>query len=179
MATATLVPLSEYLTTSYEHDPEWIEGELRERPMPDRYHSQTQSFFISFFARRTDLGLSVCAELRLRSAPGRYRIPDICLLRDDAPFQAVPDIPPVLCIEILSPDDSMSEMHDKIADYLTMGVPNIWIVDPRRRALFTADATGTHTAAVLTLPGTDVSLTADQILAELDRLLAKQSSPNQ
>ena len=31
MATATQVPLSEYLHTSYEPDCEWIDGEVRER----------------------------------------------------------------------------------------------------------------------------------------------------
>ena len=37
--------------------------------------------------------------------------------------------PPFIVVEILSRDD----ISDKIDDYLAFGVPNIWVVDPRRR----------------------------------------------
>jgi hypothetical protein len=33
------------------------------------------------------------------------------------------------CVEIMSPDDTMSSMQDRLDDYLRFGVPNIWVVD--------------------------------------------------
>ncbi len=39
MTTATLVPLEEYLHTSYHPDRDWVEGELKEWNMGDGPHS--------------------------------------------------------------------------------------------------------------------------------------------
>ena len=40
------------------------------------------------------------------------------------------DGPPVLAVEILSPNDTQKEVHAKIADYLASGVAVVWVVDP-------------------------------------------------
>ncbi len=172
MATAEVIPMEEYLSTSYEHDCEWIEGEVRERGMPDEYHGLLQKFFLVYFEiNRRRFGLRSFPELRLRVAPRRFRIPDVAVLAANAPLQPIPDTAPVLCVEVLSPDDSMSEMQEKISDYVAMGVEAIWIVDPRTRALFTADADGTRPVEVLALAGTEVRLTGAEIFAELDEML--------
>lgn len=42
---------------------------------------------------------------------------------------------PVLAVEILSPEDTVEETHEKIDEYLTAGVPLVWIIDPRRRTV--------------------------------------------
>ena len=171
--TVVAVPLEEYLTTSYEPDCEWVDGELEERAMPDDDHSALQVFFIAYFvAMRLELGVRVRAELRVKVAPRRYRIPDVALISVVGLRQAIPDKPPMLCIEILSPEDRMSGMQAKLADYVAMGVEAIWIVDPKRRTLFRADADGVHPVEMLTLAGTGVRLTGAEIFAELDELEA-------
>lgn len=48
--------------------------------------------------------------------------------------------PPFLCIEILSPEDRMSRVEERIDDFLTMGVPYIWLLDPATRRAYTATA---------------------------------------
>ena len=130
-----------------------------------------QVFFVGYFAaREIEVRVRVRPGLRVQVAPGRYRVPDVTLLARDAPRQAVPDVPPVLCIEILSEDDRASELVEKIADYVAMGVKAIWVVDPRTRALFRADSDGMHPAKMLVLSGTAVRLTSAQIFAELDEM---------
>jgi len=47
--------------------------------------------------------------------------------------------PPLLCVEVLSPDDRMVDMQGKIDDYLAMGVPAIWVVNPSSRKAFVVD----------------------------------------
>jgi Uma2 family endonuclease len=42
---------------------------------------------------------------------------------------------PVLVVEILSPNDSMEEVEEKIDVYLTFNVPLVWIVNPHRRTV--------------------------------------------
>jgi Uma2 family endonuclease len=42
---------------------------------------------------------------------------------------------PVLAVEILSPSDIIEHVQEKVSDYLTAGVPLIWIVDPHFRTV--------------------------------------------
>ena len=45
MAASTVVPLSEYLRTSYRPDRDWIDGEVRERNMGELPHAAVLGFF--------------------------------------------------------------------------------------------------------------------------------------
>jgi Uma2 family endonuclease len=45
--------------------------------------------------------------------------------------------PPFICIEILSPDDRMSRVAERVDDYLSMGVPYIWVFDPLKQRCWT------------------------------------------
>jgi Uma2 family endonuclease len=71
--------------------------------------------------------------------PTRVRIPDVCFFLRD-PGERVPTKPPFICIEILSPEDRMSRVEVRINDYLAMGVPYVWVLDPETRQAFTATA---------------------------------------
>jgi Uma2 family endonuclease len=171
MATAIQVPLSEYLRTSYKPDCEWIDGEVRERGMPDEYHSAIQFFFLQYFASmRRELGVRVRPELRLRVTPRRYRVPDVMLLPDTAPFQPVADTPPLLCIEVLSPDDRAGELPEKIDDYEKMGITAIWVINPRLRKAFIVDRGAMVPVAELTVAGTAIRIGIDEVFAEIDEL---------
>jgi Uma2 family endonuclease len=50
--------------------------------------------------------------------------------------------PPHLCIEILSKDDTMVYMQEKIDDYLRFGVPYIWMIGSRLRKGYVATKAG-------------------------------------
>ena len=41
-----------------------------------------------------------------------------------------------MCVEVLSPEDRMSRMQKKVADYLKFGVRYVWILDPKTREAF-------------------------------------------
>jgi Uma2 family endonuclease len=47
-----------------------------------------------------------------------------------------PDVltdPPMLVIEIFSPDDTYSDTQERTQDYRAIGVETVWIVDPKTR----------------------------------------------
>jgi Uma2 family endonuclease len=49
--------------------------------------------------------------------------------------------PPAICIEILSPEDTFPTLQARLDDYIAMGVPNVWVIDPvtRRAWRITSD----------------------------------------
>jgi Uma2 family endonuclease len=51
------------------------------------------------------------------------------------PQVVFPAQPPDLAVEILSPSNTASDIHEKVLDYLAAGVRLIWIVDPRTRSV--------------------------------------------
>lgn len=169
--TPTLVPLSEYLRTSYRPDCDWIAGEVRERNMGEAPHASVQGFFTREIGNRAkEFGIRVWPEQRVQTSTEHYRIPDVCLTRRDIPFERIITVPPVLCIEILSWDDRMSEMQERVEDYLGMGVPIVWLVDPRRRKAFVVDSAGMRQVDELTAPGTEIKVAVAEVFVELDEL---------
>jgi Uma2 family endonuclease len=98
-------------------------------------------------------------------------VPDLSVLRADAPREQIITHPPLIVIEILSPEDRLSRFQDRIEDYLVFGVENIWIIDPERRTAYTATASGLHPVRTneLTVPETPIRVVLSELFAELDR----------
>jgi Uma2 family endonuclease len=67
---------------------------------------------------------------RVQVKPTRFRIPDVCITAADAPAEEIVTTAPELCIEILSPEDTMTRTLERIKEYFSMGVPTCWIIDP-------------------------------------------------
>ncbi len=78
-------------------------------------------------------------ELRLRVGPLRVLIPDVCVFAGVKPTEDVPSTPPLIAIEILSPDDRMSEVREKLDEYRRWGVTHVWLADPRSRRFYVCD----------------------------------------
>lgn len=49
------------------------------------------------------------------------------------------DTPPLIAIEILSPDDRLSEVRNKLEEYRAWGVAHVWLADPHSRRLYRCD----------------------------------------
>lgn len=133
MPVATQVSVSEYLKTSYDPDCDYVDGEVVERKVGERTHARAQGVSLSLLMGQEKLlGVTVLPEQRVQVKPTRFRIPDICVLAPGAPREEIITHPPFLCVEVLSKDDTMSAIMERVEDYLAMGVPNVWIVDPWR-----------------------------------------------
>jgi Uma2 family endonuclease len=148
MGTGTLISVEEYLRTSFDPDCDFVEGEILERNVGKRKHSYAQGKIVSWFdLRRGLLKLEPLPELRVQVAPGRIRIPDVVVCEIPIPEEEVFTSPPYLLIEVMSPDDTISAMQDRLDDYLQFGVPNIWVVDPWKHRGWHITADGWASAA--------------------------------
>jgi Uma2 family endonuclease len=171
--TPVLIPVEEYLRTVYRPDCDYVDGEVQERNMGEMPHARLQSFFISFFRPYEDeWHFEVLPEQRLQINARRFRIPDVMLVPIPNRDERIVSTPPLLCIEILSSEDRMRKVQERINDYASMGVKSIWVIDPWRGTAFTAGADGVlhEVRDHLTVEGTAISIAVDEIFAELDRL---------
>jgi Uma2 family endonuclease len=140
MNTRTLIPVEEYLATVYRPDCDYVDGEVQERNLGERDHSYVQVALGSYlFSRRKALGIEVYPEQRVQVRANRYRIPDLCVVVGSTK-ENILTRPPFLCIEILSPEDRMSRVQERIDDYFAMGVAHVWVVDPQTRRAYEATA---------------------------------------
>jgi Uma2 family endonuclease len=79
--------------------------------------------------------------------------------------------PPLIAIEILSPEDTLTAMRAKAAEYRLFGIENIWIIDPEPRIAYryTEAALEEVRTGELTVPDTPIRLVLSEMFAELDR----------
>jgi Uma2 family endonuclease len=142
MATAAQISVTEYLNTTYRPDRDYVDGEVLERNLGEYDHSRSQMRISAyFFNREKEWRIRVVPEQRVQVKPTRFRIPDISVVLEESPVEAIFRQPPFLCIEILSKDDSFNSVIDRLDDYVAMGVPNIWMIEPhtRRGYRYTSD----------------------------------------
>ena len=168
MGTKTLMSVEEYLHTAFDGaDREYLDGEVIERNMGNKSHSAVQGEFIYHFRlHRTRTGLFALPELRHQLADGRFCIPDVAVFAQE-PEGEVPSTPPLVAIEILSPDDRIGYIVPKLDEYKAWGVANIWLADPEDRKFFTYGHNGLHEVSELTLPEYGITLTKTDIFGKL------------
>jgi Uma2 family endonuclease len=145
MATAPtypLVPVDEYLSTAYHPDMEFVDGVLVERSMPTMFHAVLQGvLFLYFHALEKQYRFKALLELRTKIVErARYRIPDLLLAATPMPKSRIMEATPLVVIEILSPDDTMSDTLQRYRDYSAIGVTSIVQMDPERYVAHRFDA---------------------------------------
>jgi len=176
MAAASLIPVSEYLRSTYRPDCDYIDGELKERTVGERPHSLLQLIIGSIFLNNSDTWRVVAmTEQRVQVNSTRYRIPDICIVRATDPDDAIVVVPPLLCIEIVSSEDRFSRLQERVNDFASMGVEHIWVVDPWERTGYYASPRGftQPEGGTLRIEGTPIAIALPEVFAQLDKFSSK------
>lgn len=172
MATALHIPVEQYLATSYQPDRDYVDGELQERNLGEQWHGLVQAMIVNLFVQhRAEWKLRAIPEQRVQVSRSRFRIPDVCAVPASEVLIPILEKPPVLCVEILSPEDRFRRIVERGREYQAMGVPNVWIIQPRSREIWVLDASGEAVefeGETLTLPGTPVQVPATEIFALID-----------
>jgi len=168
MPSATQIPVSEYLESAYQPDCEYIDGEVLERNVGKWSHARVQWLLAGWFLKHESLWNVIgSTEQRVQVSPTRIRVPDLVVLRP-GPQPDVLTAPPLLVIEIPSPDDSYSSLQERCQDYLAMGVETVWIIDPRTQSGRMCLKEGWVPADRLTVAGTPIYVELTQLFAQLD-----------
>ena len=106
-----------------------MDGRIEERNLGEKEHSILQRYLtVLFFLNRAAWGVEVVPELRSEVAATNFRVPDILVVQAGYDFDRSLKEPPLIAVEILSPEDNLGKMQDKFAAFLRFGIENIRIV---------------------------------------------------
>jgi len=118
---------------------EFTDGCLEVLPMPTDYHQAILEFLFLAFREFINPrgGKARFAALRLRIGHGKFREPDLLLLRSAADerrqnrFWTGAD----LALEVVSPEKPQRDLVQKRAEYADAGVEEYWIVNPQSETI--------------------------------------------
>jgi Uma2 family endonuclease len=171
MSTATLISVEEYLAASYRPDRELIDGQLVERNLGEYDHSRLQTKLAGWFlSREREWSIRVVVEQRVQVKPDRFRIPDVSVISRDQPVEPIFRHPPLVCIEVLSREDTLRSVEDRVDDYLAFGVRNVWILDPEKRRAYvcTRGSFREPEGGILAVPDSPIRIPLQDLFTDLD-----------
>ena len=170
-----VISVEEYLSTGYEPDCEYDEGVIVERNLGEFEHSFLQTILATIFTSNMDRwGVYGLTEQRVQIAARKFRVPDVCVLRLGAPAEDILTHPPLIAIEIMSPEDTIRRTAKKAAEYHQFGIEHVWVIDPQARVAYrgAANALDRIPGGELTVPGTPILIRIADLFEQLDRIRA-------
>jgi Uma2 family endonuclease len=169
IATSPRISLRKYLRKVYRPDRDFVDGNTERRHVGELDHGRAQVLLAtSLYNNEGPSKVIILLGQRVRVSATCVRVADLCILRTDAPYEPVIQTPPLLCIDILSPKDRLSQTLRRLEDYLQMGVENLWVIDPRDRTAFTYTEAG-----LLKLVGDRFTIPGAPNYVDLPSLFAK------
>jgi Uma2 family endonuclease len=169
MATTTYVPVETYLTTVYEPDVDYVDGELEERNVGEYEHNLVQKAILFWFhTHGREWSIRSIQEQRTRLTPTRYRIPDVGVFRRDQPREGIFTLPYLVAIEVLSPDDRHSRIQARIDDFRAFGVKDVWVVDPIKRVGWNCSSGNWIAQERFEVAGTPIYLSLTELFEKID-----------
>lgn len=175
MAAAPVPPfvsLYEYLHSDYQPDLDYVDGVLEERNLGENEHSSIQTeLTIIFGTHRNEWQVKTYVEQRVQITPTRFRVPDVCVMPTSWKRTPIIQAAPLLCIEVLSPEDRLSRTLTRAQDYFLLGTSAVWIFDPVRREVLVLQPDGAIRnvrEGILTLDGTPIAVSLAELFAVLD-----------
>ena len=166
------VSIEEYLTSSYRPDCEYVDGEVQGRNLGEKDHAAIQAALTFLFMQnRRAWDVEVYPELRVQVSATNYRVPDVTVTRAGLEWERILRTPPLLFIEILSPEDTLAKVRQRVDDYLRFGTKDVWVIDPELRKGYVCSSRGFQEPedGVLSITGTPIRVVLSEIFAELDR----------
>jgi Uma2 family endonuclease len=123
---------------------ELVRGAVVEVPSPTKIHgvvSANVAGHLGMYSRRVRKGYITTndAGTLLERDPDTVRGPDVAYFTDAQAFHDLHpkygEHPPVLAVEVLSPEDRVNRVLRKVDDYLNNGVQVVWLIDPEDRTV--------------------------------------------
>jgi len=135
----------EFLRIPDSNSMELVDGQIVEKAV-GTLSSETEATFIfpitAFLRQNAGMGRVFASSLGYRcfpDDPDKIRKPDVTVIRAER-LAALPDpdpgympIVPDLAVEVVSTNDTVYELDEKVEEYLAAGFPLVWVADPEAR----------------------------------------------
>ncbi len=150
---------------------EYWHGAAVQKPMPTVLHGIVQAILVLLLERA---GWNTASEVRLKVVSDAEPVPDVIAVRGKFKGR-YPTAAPALCIEILSPTDTLAKTLMKAGTYIAWGSQCVWIIDPEKRTAWSMSQDGADQPTwvapngVLRIEETTIDLPT--LFAEVDRKL--------
>lgn len=135
-------------------------------------HANLQSELLTWLRNSAvEWGVRALAEQRVQISSARFRVPDICVLRRDLSIEQIVRHAPLICIEVLSKDDSLHDIRERVDDYIRMGVAHVWLLDPASRKAYVCTEKGMNEPqdGELHVPETPIRISLTDLFDRLDK----------
>jgi Uma2 family endonuclease len=163
MAVATQLSVEEYLALDEKPYFEYDDGVLTQKAMPTAHHSRLTYLLVNMLEKQ---GALAFAELTIELKKTRFLIPDVCVVAA-APESAPEKVPPLLCIEVLSPSDRLGSAFTKCEEYHDWGVEACWVLDPTKRKAWEYPRGGDPRVVEDTLRCRELTVVLEELFAGL------------
>lgn len=121
------------IATDERYRYELVDGRLEKSPALTQPHARTQArlaYHLTYATEEFETLLN--PSVVLNTAGTQFRRPDMIVLHPDDLEERYVTRPPLLIVEVLSPDSVFRDMHTKRREYAKFGVPTYWIINPAR-----------------------------------------------
>ena len=145
---------------------ELVDGVIKEWAVPGAEHGLIESdiaFELKLFSKEQKPGWVMTGEagVYIRRFPDTVRKFDAAFLsrelHPNRPGAKYLDVAPEVIVEVMSPTDRWNQdFRDKIADYFSAGVEEVWVVEPKLKQIRQYDSAETYQTITDTLHGNGV-----------------------
>ncbi|MBE3000414.1 Uma2 family endonuclease [Nocardiopsis sp. HNM0947] len=109
---------------------ELVDGGLDVSPLQEAGHTIVRSRLTYLLGRSVPDTYDVLAGTGIILSPTAFRIPDVAVFDQGLPDEGYFTTPPLLAVEILSPESALRDGHTKRAEYAAFGIPAYWVINP-------------------------------------------------
>ena len=160
--------LEQYLRTMFHPDRDYVNGFAEERALGEFGHSRVQGMLLRMLGNReAEWQIQVLPECRLQVTPDRFRVLDLMVLPTSLQVDRYPRTAPLICIEVLSPEDTWTRLRERLDDYLSMGAENVWAFDPQKQEAFVYGPEGFSKRTELMVDRTEIRVDVGEVFSVL------------
>ncbi|MGW5878020.1 Uma2 family endonuclease [Nocardiopsis terrae] len=113
---------------------ELVDGSLDVSPAPVSFHTLVTGRLTTHLSNCAPTGVLVMdgPGITLNPERTRHRIPDVAVIRNQDFQMPYTTKPPLLAVEVVSPESVLRDHHTKRREYAEFGIPSYWLITPDR-----------------------------------------------
>jgi Uma2 family endonuclease len=105
---------------------------------------------------------------RVQVKATRFRVPAIYSVDARLPVEQIIRHAPLLCVEVVSPEDRLPRLLERAREFHEMGVPTIWVFNPETHKVWISEAGAVTewSGGVLEVAGTSIRIDPAEAFAK-------------